>query len=132
MREKTAKQRVGQIGENIACRFLMKRGFEMVERNYWKKWGEIDIIAKKDGIIRFIEVKTVSCVTLDSVAYETDTYRPEDNLHPWKLKRLSRTIQTYLLEKRDNNIEWKFDIITIYLDMSNKKARVNFLEDIIL
>jgi len=110
----------------------MKHGFEIVERNYWKKWGEIDIIAKKKGIVRFIEVKTVSCKTLDSVTHETDAYRPEDNLHPWKLKRLSRTIQTYLLEKGNDDIEWQFDVIAIYLDMSNKKARVNFLEDIVI
>jgi putative endonuclease len=132
MGSKTDKQKVGEIGENVACRFLMKRGFEIVERNYWKKWGEIDIIAKKEGILRFIEVKTVSCKTLDSVTHETDTYRPEDNIHPWKLKRLSRTIQTYLLEKGDDDIEWQFDVIAIYLDMSNKKARVNFLEDIVI
>ena len=132
MGSKTDKQKVGEIGENVACRLLMKHGFEIVERNYWKKWGEIDIIAKKKGIVRFIEVKTVSCKTLDSVTHETDAYRPEDNLHPWKLKRLSRTIQTYLLEKGNDDIEWQFDVIAIYLDMSNKKARVNFLEDIVI
>lgn len=148
MGSKTDKQKVGEIGENVACRFLMKHGFEIIERNYWKKWGEIDIIAKSfakaplhEGrgsreqgreIIRFIEVKTVSCKTLDSVTHETDAYRPEDNIHPWKLKRLSRTIQTYLLEKGNDDIEWQFDVIAIYLDMSNKKARVNFLEDIII
>ena len=110
----------------------MKHGFEIVERNYWKKWGEIDIIAKTEGILRFIEVKTVSCVTLDNVPYETDSYRPEDNIHPWKLKRLSRTIQTYLLEKGSDDTDWQFDVIAIYLDMSNKKAKVQFLEDIVI
>lgn len=134
MKSKTDKQKVGEIGENVSCRFLMKRGFEIVERNYWKKWGEIDVIARKDGVLRFIEVKTVSCVTLNNVPYETktDEYRPEDNLHPWKLKRLARTIQTYLLENGDDNIEWQFDVIAIYLDMSNKKARVRFLEDVVI
>ena len=47
-------QRTGEIGENIAVRFLMKHGFSILERNYTKKWGEIDIIAKKDGKIYFI------------------------------------------------------------------------------
>ena len=132
MGSKTDKQKVGEIGENVACRFLMKHGFEIVERNYWKKWGEIDIIAKKEGVVRFIEVKTVSCVTLDNIEHKIDNYRPEDNIHPWKLKRLSRTIQTYLLEKGSDDIDWQFDVITIYLDMSNKKAKVNFLEDIVI
>jgi len=138
MGSKTDKQKVGETGENVACRFLMKHGFEIVERNYWKKWGEIDIIAKSFDkaqdreIVRFIEVKTVSCKTLVDVTRGTDTYRPEDNIHPWKLKRLSRTIQTYLLEKGNDDIEWQFDVMAIYLDMSNKKAKVNFLEDIVI
>ena len=54
---KTAKRRLGDIGENLACVFLEKRGFEILERNYLRKWGEIDIVTKKDGVIRFIEVK---------------------------------------------------------------------------
>lgn len=132
MGSKTDKQKVGEIGENIACRFLVKHNFDIIERNYWKKWGEIDIIAKKDSILRFIEVKTVSCENLNNVSYETNAHRPEDNIHPWKLKRLSRTIQTYLLEKKNNDIEWQFDAIAIYLDIISKKAKVNFLEDIII
>lgn len=132
MSSKTDKQKVGEIGENIACRFLVKHNFDIIERNYWKKWGEIDIIAKKDGILRFIEVKTVSCENLNNVSHETNAHRPEDNIHPWKLKRLSRTIQTYLLEKKNDNVEWQFDAIAIYLDIVSKKAKVDFLEDIII
>ncbi|MEK7589812.1 MAG: YraN family protein [Patescibacteria group bacterium] len=153
MVSKTNKQKVGETGENVACRFLVKHRFKIIKRNYWKKWGEIDIIAEKGGILRFIEVKTVSCENLESVIHsvrdtskqnqtqrpiisngtgETDTYRPEDNVHLWKLKRLSRTIQTYLIEKGNDDTDWQFDVIVIYLDMANKKARVQFLEDIII
>ncbi|MFQ5661662.1 MAG: YraN family protein [Candidatus Paceibacteria bacterium] len=131
-KSKTDKQKVGEVGENVACRFLVKQGFEVIERNYWKKWGEIDVIVKKDSILHFIEVKTVSCENLDSVTHETDAYKPEDNVHPWKLKRLSRTIQTYLLEKVSDDPDWQFDIIAIYLDMKSKKAKISFLEDIVI
>jgi len=54
-------RKTGDLGESIACRFLINKGFSIVERNYLKKWGEIDIIAKKDGKAHFIEVKSVSC-----------------------------------------------------------------------
>lgn len=131
-KSKTDKQKVGEVGENVACRFLVKQGFEVIERNYWKKWGEIDVIVKKDSILHFIEVKTVSCENLDSVTHETDAYKPEDNVHPWKLKRLFRTIQTYLLEKVSDDPDWQFDIIAIYLDMKSKKAKISFLEDIVI
>ena len=41
------KKKIGALGENMACRFLVKRGFKVLDRNYSKKWGEIDIVAGK-------------------------------------------------------------------------------------
>ena len=129
-------QKIGEIGENTACMFLKKHNFVIVERNYRKKWGEIDIIAEKRGILHFVEVKTVSCENLDSVSHETvdtDSYRPEDNIHSWKLKRLSRIIQTYLLEKEiDKNREWQFDVLAVFLDRKKREARCRYLENIVL
>ncbi|MEK7113734.1 MAG: YraN family protein [Patescibacteria group bacterium] len=120
------KQKIGEMGENIAERFLVKHGFSILDRNYTKKWGELDIVAKKDNKIHFIEVK--------SVTHETDTsYRAEDNMHPWKMKRLSRTIQTYLLDKDiEEDIEWQVDLVLVYMDMRNKKAKIKVVSDIIL
>ncbi|MSR87899.1 MAG: hypothetical protein EXS69_01895 [Candidatus Zambryskibacteria bacterium] len=120
---RTEKRKIGDIGENIACDFLKKRGFEIVERNYLRKWGEIDIIAKKADIIRFIEVKTVTHVT--------SGYRPEDNVHHWKLKRLGRTIQTYLLHKK-LDCEWQLDLVTVKMNMDTRKARVEMIENIVI
>ena len=127
-------QKIGEIGENIAVKFLMKHGFFIIERNYTKKSGEIDVIAEKEGKLYFIEVKSVARETLENVIHETlNNYRPEDNMHPWKLKRLSRTIQTYLLsEKIPDEKEWQVDLLVVYLDIKNKKARVKVVKDIIL
>lgn len=47
----------GILGEDKACNFLKKQGFEILKRNFHSKFGEIDIIAKKDEILHFIEVK---------------------------------------------------------------------------
>src|SRR3989344_5717759 len=58
--KRTGKRKSGDIGENIACNFLKRRGFEILERNYSKKWGEIDIVTKRAGLIHFIEVKSVT------------------------------------------------------------------------
>lgn len=131
--KRTQKRRLGDTGENVACDFLKKRGFEIKERNYLRKWGEIDIIAIKDGIIHFVEVKSVSRVTLDEkVSGETrDKFRPEDNMHPWKLKRLYRAIQTYLLEK-NIELEWQLDLITVKIDEKNRRARAEILENIVI
>lgn len=126
-------QKIGEIGENIAVKFLMKQGFAILDRNYTKKWGEIDIIAKKDDKIYFIEVKSVSR-NLIKVSQETlDSYKPEDNMHPWKLKRMSRTIQTYLLAHKEyDDYEWQIDLLVVFLDLIDKKARIKRIEDIIL
>ncbi len=125
-------QKTGEIGENIAVRFLVKQGYSILDRNYTKKWGEIDIVAEKANKIYFIEIKSVSRETLDNVLHETSDYRPEDNMHPWKLKRLSRTIQTYILHKKLDEREWQVDLLVVYLDLKNKKAKVKVVSDIIL
>jgi len=122
---------VGRIGEDIACRFLMKRGFSIVGRNYWKKWGEIDVIARKGKTWHFIEVKAVRCKNLENVSHETDEYRPEENVHPQKLKRLYRTIQTYLLEKGIED-EWQLDVLAVFLDLEKKQARCRVTENVIV
>ena len=85
---------MGEIGENVAVKFLMKHGFSILERNYTQKWGELDIVAEKSGKIYFIEVKSVSYVTT------IGDQRPEENMHPWKLKRLARAIQTYIFSNK--------------------------------
>ena len=139
-------QKIGEIGENIACKFLVKQGFTIIERNYTRKYGEIDIVAQRQEKqldkhtgevsqvtkLYFIEVKAV---TRDlSVNRETlDNWRPEDNMHPWKLKRLSRTIQTYLVAKKvPEDVEWQFDLLVVFMDMKTKKARVKVVNDVIL
>ena len=121
-------QKIGEIGENVAVKFLMKHSFSILDRNYTKKWGEIDVVAEKEGKLYFIEVKSVTCETLSN----TDNYHPEDNMHPWKLKRLSRTIQTYLLSKNLAEEEWQVDLLVVFLNIKNKKAKVKVVSDIIL
>ena len=137
----TKKRKTGNLGEDIACRFLMKRGFDIIERNYLKKCGEIDIIAIKAGKIHFIEVKSVSSETLGNVslagqADETNgnsTFRPEDNIHSWKLQRIAKTIQIYLQEKDvSGETGWLFDVITVYIDKKRRISKVYMLENVIL
>ena len=134
------KQKIGELGENIAAKFLMKHNFLILDRNYTKKWGEIDVVAEKENKLYFIEVKSVSRETLNmftSKSYndsdERYQHRPEDNMHPWKMKRLSRTIQTYLLHKKiPDEKEWQVDLLVVYLCQKEKKAKIKVVSDIIL
>ena len=125
-------QRTGEIGEHLATRYLINKGFKVIERNYTKKWGEIDLIVKKGSKIHFIEVKSLSGIG-ENVAKDLKeaTYRPEDNMSPQKVDRLKRTIQTYLAEFRVTG-EWQFDLVTVYINQKTKEAKVQVLENIIL
>lgn len=161
----TRRQQIGILGEKIACNFLERKGFMVIERNYLRKWGEIDVIAQKSNILHFIEVKSVSCVTHTDVSCENTfteyrrtrqtavqtrlddasstesvthgthkdrmgEFRPEDNLHHQKLKRLQRTIETYLLEKKINP-KWQLDLITVKIDQKSSKAAIKVLANIV-
>ncbi len=123
----------GAIGENVAVKYLENKGFFIIDRNYRKKWGELDIIAQKDGLVHFVEVKTVSRKSYGgNFEQEINNYRPEDNMHPWKLKRLRRALQTYLLEKYKTDPIWQFDLACVFLDQEKRIAKVRFIRDLIL
>ena len=118
------KRKIGDIGEEVVCKYLETKGFRVLERNYLRKWGEIDIVAEKGQLLIFIEVKSVSRAT---------GLRPEENMHPAKLKRLHRVIQTYLLDRKvPDSKEWRVDVACVYLDFSTRKAKVEMLENVIL
>lgn len=151
-------QKIGILGEELVAKFLMKRGFKIVGRNFRKKWGELDVVAVKKNIFHFVEVKSVSRNVFEftkyisdvtrcgSVTHETtrqavssisnvqkDTYRPEDSIHPMKIARLKRAIQSYLLSGRvSSETEWRFDVASVFIDRENRKARIDFIEDMIL
>jgi putative endonuclease len=131
MKHLTEKKIIGNRGEDVACKFLMKQGFKILDRNYLRKWGEIDIVATKDKV-HFVEVKTVSRRNLESMDMYSDEYRPEDNVHAAKLQRLARVIQTYIHEHGVEEGAWQFDVVTVYLDLEARKAKVEMLPNVIL
>lgn len=107
-------------------KFLIDKGFTIIERNYTKKIGEIDIIATKGGIIHFIEVKTiVSRVT-------NDRYNPFENITPFKLRKLARTIEWYLVEKHvSRETPWVIDAIAVLIDQNARSAKIEVLWNVI-
>lgn len=122
---------IGALGEKIAGEFLVSKGFKIIERNYRKPYGEIDLIVQKEpNNYRFIEVKSVSREIGESgVPYET--YRAEENVHPQKIRRLLRVIEEYLVS-HGTVTEWQFDVLAVYIDTDKKIAKVRHLENIVL
>lgn len=139
---KTFKKQIGDKGEVLASEWLKKNGFKILDRNFLTKYGEIDIVGSKNCKITFFEVKTVTRgtnfeenslkidVTRDT-AREGD-YEPEDNIHPWKLKRLAKTIEIYLSDKNidEDKIDWQLDCLSVYLDPKGGLMGIERLEDV--
>ncbi|MCR4281199.1 MAG: YraN family protein [Candidatus Kaiserbacteria bacterium] len=124
--DKKDKGEVGRDGEDIACQFLERKGFKILERNYRKPWGEIDIIAEKAGIVRFVEVKAVSRESLPDISREMD-YRPEEMVTSSKLKKVARTAVLYMENKRDKR-EYQIDVVGVIMDQATRKARCRLIE----
>jgi putative endonuclease len=124
------RRQLGNIGEDIACQFLVQKGFAIIERNYLKSWGEIDIIAEKKGTVRFIEVKSVTREILPDVTRENSDYRPEEQVHPAKLKKIMRTAEMYMNGKGDSR-EYQIDVIGVFIDPIRRKARCRLFEQVL-
>lgn len=135
--EVSYNKKIGALGEGIACRFLVKKGFAVIDKNYRKKWGEVDIVAIKGDYIHFIEVKAVSRAfsknKTNKNSLTNGEFNPGENIHPWKIKRLSRAINSYLSErypKKETEQRWQIDAIIVLVDQDSKQARVKFIESI--
>lgn len=108
----------GKLGENEACKYLKKNKYEILERNYSKRCGEIDIIAQKENKIAFVEVKTRS---------KTEYGEPSEAVTYQKQQKIKKTALFYIGEK-DIDADFSFDIIEIIID--NKKVlSVNHIEN---
>lgn len=126
---KSETSRTGSLGEEVACEFLKRKGFVILERNYRKPWGEIDIIAEKRGVVRFVEVKAQTG-QLEKLSRESNSYRPEEQIHPIKLKKIVRTAQLYM-EDKGNDKEYQIDALAVILDPITRKARCRHYEQIL-
>lgn len=120
---------IGKIGENIAKTFLMKQGFEILEQNYRILQGEIDIIAKKDNILRFVEVKSVK--VRDCSKIDTLVVTPEDNLTFSKWSKILVAVETYRSHKGvPHKTRYQIDLACVYIDTEKREGRVKLIQNI--
>lgn len=97
----------GFKGEKLACDFLKKKKYKILETNYSNKIGEIDIIAEDKGVLVFVEVK----------ARQTLQYgRPSEAVDFRKQQKLRKVAQVYLMFHKKNEVDCRFDVIEILGD----------------
>lgn len=119
---------IGRIGENIAKTFLIKSNFIVKNTNERFRFGEIDIIAEKDNVLHFIEVKSLKVKDIYNI--KDLKIKGEDNLTFWKKYKFKRAINLYLNHLDKNSGKLQIDLICIYINEETREGRVKFFENI--
>ncbi len=119
---------LGNFGEKIAENYLIKNGYKILDRNYEFRIfgsplkGEIDIIAKKNDIISFVEVKTLQQT-------QGGSFLPEDKVDFQKQRKLIKAAESWLMKKKiPLDTQWQIDIIAVEISQDNK-AKIRHLEN---
>lgn len=111
----------GQIGENLAAEYLAKKGYRVLDRNWSTRWGELDIVASKNDILVFVEVKTK---VGDGFGL------PEDMVNSYKISQVQRMGEVYRITKGLPNVQARVDVIAIVLDRDNEVLRLDHYEGV--
>ncbi|MGB9765884.1 MAG: YraN family protein [Sulfurihydrogenibium sp.] len=104
------KRKVGSRNENLAVKYLESKGYRILDRNYYSRYGELDIVAEKDGTVVIVEVRSLS---------KQDFGSPEESLNIRKVSKILKTAQHYLYEKNLFDKTVRFDVIAITKDGIN-------------
>ncbi len=118
---------IGKLGENIAVKFLKKKGYKILDRNFQKnikglKFGEIDIVVKKDGIIIFVEVKSLK---------QASGIAPEERVDFRKRKTIERMAEIWVSEHKISlDSPRQIDILAIVLNFGLRKAKIKHFKNI--
>ena len=116
-----AHNELGKKGEEMALQWLRQKGFEIIHHNWRHSWFEIDIVARKEKFLHFVEVKTLKASSLGF---------PEDSVTKKKFRKLKRAADEYLFLHPGHG--WiSYDILAITIH-SNNEADYFFIEDVFL
>ena len=119
----TKQSDFGAWAEDYVAQYLKSKKYQIIEQNYKKPWGEIDIITKKDDVLIFVEVK----------ANKTDVpgFEPENRVNSEKLRRLNRVIETYFVSKKySNNQKCQIDVVSITLNRGRGVVKIKHFKNI--
>ena len=98
-------------GEELATKFLKKKGYKIIERNFRKSYGEIDIIAIDHGVLVFVEVKTSNSGFIEN---------PLEHINYYKLKSLIRGAQYYKMIHPELPDSLRIDAVSVILSYDSE------------
>lgn len=115
-------QAVGKFGETLAKNYLIRHGYEIIDLNVKISYQELDIVARKDYLIIFVEVKTRI----------SQIYGPaEDAMVSLKLERFRKGIEMFIKNNKISADNTRADLITVDIDSFKKTAKIKHYKDII-
>ncbi len=117
----TYRKEIGKFGEDIAVNHLQDLGYIIIQRNFTTHWGEIDVIAKKNNTIYFVEVKT-KVGDKKGKPYESVTYR--------KIQNLKRSINLYLLKNDYKKYKLSLSVVSVELDENKAVKELKFFDQV--
>lgn len=110
------KKKIGKLGEDIGCKYLLKNKYSILERNYHSRFGEIDIIARSfNNILVFIEVKARTSNKYGQ-GYEAVDYN--------KQQKIIKTAYFYLNNNKIQNDNFRIDVLSIDLDFRQRVGKI--------
>lgn len=112
---------LGKKGEDIAAKYLQSKGFIILERNFHKRYSEIDLIAKDKMTLVFVEVKTRVGDKFGS---------PEEAITPWKLHTLVKSAQFYRLLHPNLTNNMRIDVVAIVLSTDEEVEKISHYENV--
>ena len=113
------KKRIGNLGEAMAEVLLVERGYQIIARNFRCKFGEVDIIARKGGVMAFVEVKTRTREHL--APHEA---RPAASVTPEKQRKIIKAAKFF---PRNPDKAMRFDVIEVIYSEGQRKPEINHL-----
>ena len=117
-----ARRTLGQHGETLAAQRLQFLGYLLRERNWRCPVGELDIVAEKDGVLVFVEVRT----------RHGDRFgTPEESITPVKRAKLLEVAQTYLEEHAAEDRNWRIDVVAVEIGPRGEVVRLDIIENAI-
>ncbi len=111
---------LGAKGEQYAARYLRQKGYDILSGNFSLGTGEIDIVAFKDNVIRFVEVKTRTVGGMTSPA-EAVNYQKQENL--------KSSAAAYITKYKLQKYKYCFDIIEVFAEEGGKIIDINHIQD---
>lgn len=116
------RKTTGILGEKLANRFLVERGYCIIETNYCCRDGEIDIVASKDDYLVFVEVRTKR-----SRLFGT----PEESITTTKKEHLRAVANRYRETHTSLPPSWRIDLVAVELDSTGQPKRIELIENAI-